>query len=162
MTAAVANRGTLYTPQLVDHVLDADGNLVRGFEPSVIRQVAVDPANLDIVREGMYGAVNWPQGTAPSVRLPNIAVAGKTGSAEFFRDNDKDGQPDKDAHGNLPTHAWFTSFAPYADPEIVVTVFIANGGEGSQIAAPVAAKVLRAYFNVPESSGYVAPTGIGD
>ena len=72
------------------------------------------------------------EGHGAGARLPGIAVAGKTGTAEFFRDWDKDGQPDRDEKGNLPTHAWFTAFAPYVDPEIVVTVFIANGGEGSR------------------------------
>ena len=62
-------------------------------------------------------------------------MAGKTGTAEYRPDDDKDGQPDRDERGNLPTHAWFTSFAPYDDPEIVVTVFVANGGEGSAVAA---------------------------
>ncbi|HEX9118250.1 MAG TPA: penicillin-binding transpeptidase domain-containing protein, partial [Anaerolineae bacterium] len=46
MTAAVANRGTLYKPDLVDHIIDADGKLVRPFQPTVIRKVPVDPANL--------------------------------------------------------------------------------------------------------------------
>ena len=64
------------------------------------------------------------------------SLAGKTGTAEFFRDWNKDGKPDRDDKDNLPTHAWFTSFAPYVDPEIVVTVFVANGGEGSAVAAP--------------------------
>ena len=147
MTAAVANRGSLYKPQLVDRVTDANGNVLRSYQPELIRQVAVDPANLDIVREGMYGAVNWPEGTAPGARVPGIAVAGKTGTAEFVRDLNKDGQPDRDEKGNLPTHAWFTCFAPYGDPEIVVTVFVANGGEGSMVAVPIARKILEAYFN---------------
>jgi penicillin-binding protein 2 len=160
MTAAVANRGTLYHPQLVDHITDAEGKLVKPFEPSIIRQVPVDPSYLDIVREGMYGAVNWPEGTAPGARLPGIAVAGKTGTAEYFRDDDKDGQPDRDQKGNLPTHAWFTSFAPYADPEIVVTVMIVNGGEGSQVSVPIANKIMRAYFNIEDTPppGAAAPT----
>ncbi|MCX6032669.1 MAG: penicillin-binding protein 2 [Chloroflexi bacterium] len=149
-TAAVANRGYLYKPQLVDHITDAEGKVSRPFTPALIREVSVDPANLDTVREGMYGAVNWAEGTAPLARLANIAVAGKTGTAEFYRDWDKDSLPDRDEKGNLPTHAWFTSFAPYVDPEIVVTVFIANGGEGSSVAAPVAAKVLKAYFGVEQ------------
>jgi penicillin-binding protein 2 len=88
--------------------------------------------------------------------LPGIAVAGKTGTAEYYRDWDKDGQPDKDPKGNLPTHAWFTSFAPYQDPEIVVTVLIANGGEGSSVAAPVAARILRTYFGI-ETPAPVTP-----
>lgn len=145
-TAAVANRGYLWKPQLVDYITDDEGNVVRPFQPVLLREVPVDPALLDVVREGMYGAVNWPQGTATRVRVPGVTVAGKTGTAEYFRDDNKDGKEDRDAKGNLPVHAWFSCFAPYIDPEIVVTVFIANGGEGSSVAAPVAAQVLNAYF----------------
>jgi penicillin-binding protein 2 len=145
VTAAVANRGSLWQPQLVDHITDADGKTVVPFTPHLIRNVEVDPANLDIVREGMFGAINWSEGTAPGARVAGIAVAGKTGTAEFYTPG-KDGQPLRDEKGNMPTHAWFTSFAPYGDPEIVVTVFIANGGEGSANAVPVAKKVLDAYF----------------
>ncbi len=145
-TAAVANRGHLWRPQLVDHLTDDAGNVVSPFTPKPLRDVPVDAANLDVVREGMFGAVNWPNGTATRVRVPGVLVAGKTGTAEFARDDNKDGKPDRDDKGNLPTHAWFTSFAPYNDPEIVVTVFIANGGEGSSVAAPVASKILNAYF----------------
>jgi penicillin-binding protein 2 len=162
MTAATANRGTLYRPQLVDKITDAEGKVVKPFEPIVIRQLAVDPAYLDIVREGMYGAINWNIGTAPVAQLKDVAVAGKTGTAEYFRDDNHDQQPDRDEKGNLPTHAWFTSFAPYGDPEIVVTVFIANAGEGSAVAAPVAARILRSYFGIPEPAAPVVRTKPGD
>ncbi len=161
-TAVIANRGYLYRLQLVDHITDSEGRVVRSFKPDLRREVAVDPAHLDTVREGMYGAVNWPQGTAANARVPGIAVAGKTGTAEYFRDWDKDNQADRDAKGNLPTHAWFTAFAPYQEPEIVVAAFVANGGEGSSVAAPVAAKVLRAYFGIdasaPRPTASPAPT----
>jgi penicillin-binding protein 2 len=146
-TAAVANRGSLWKPQIVDHITDDKGNVVQPFQPRLLREVPVDPKDLDVVREGMFGAVNWPNGTAARVRVPGVTVAGKTGTAEFARDDDKDGQPDRDDKDNLPTHAWFTSFAPYNDPEIAVTVFVANGGEGSAVAAPVATKILQAYFD---------------
>ncbi len=147
-TAAVANRGKLWKPQLVDYMTDAEGEVVRPFEPHLIREVPVAPELLDIVREGMYGAINWSHGTATRVQVPGIVIAGKTGTAEFARDEDKDGQPDRDKDGNLPTHAWFSAFAPYVEPEIVVTVFVANGGEGSAVAAPIAQKVLQAYFDI--------------
>ena len=154
----IANRGYLYRPQLVDHIMDAEGKIVRAFKPDLRHEVAVDPAHLDTVREGMYGAVNWPHGTAANARIPGIAVAGKTGTAEYSRDWDKDGTADRDAKGNLPTHAWFVAFAPYQDPEIAVTVFVANGGEGSSVAAPVAARVLRAYFGVDAPAPAPSPT----
>jgi penicillin-binding protein 2 len=146
-TVAIANRGSLWKPQLVDHITDDKGDVVQPFEPKLLRDVPVDPKDLDVVREGMFGAVNWPNGTATRVRVPGVTVAGKTGTAEFARDDNKDGQPDRDEKGNLPTHAWFTSFAPYNDPEIVVTVFVANGGEGSAVAAPIATKIFQAYFD---------------
>lgn len=155
-TAAVANRGYLYRPQLVDTITDASGEVVRPFEPALLHEVQVDPKHLDMVREGMYGAVNWPNGTATRVRVPGVVVAGKTGTAEFARDWDKDGQPDRDDKDNLPTHAWFTAFAPYIDPEIVVTVFVANGGEGSAVAAPIANQVLNAYFAAKGPAGQEA------
>jgi penicillin-binding protein 2 len=52
----------------------------------------------------------------------------------------------------LPTHAWFTAFAPYENPQIVVTVLVYGGGEGSEVAAPLAADILRAYFHLPTDS----------
>ena len=150
-TAAVANRGYLYRPQLVDRVTDAEGNVIRTLEPELIRELPLNPANLDTVREGMYGAINWPQGTATRVKVPSVTIAGKTGTAEFYRDDNHDQRPDRDEKGNLPTHAWFTAFAPYVDPEIVVTVFVANGGEGSGVAAPIATRVLLEYFESKQS-----------
>jgi penicillin-binding protein 2 len=95
------------------------------------------------------------------VKVPNVTVAGKTGTAEFFRDNNHDQRPDRDEKGNLPTHAWFTAFAPYVDPEIVVTVFVANGGEGSGVAAPIAAQVLRQYFDSKQAEQAEEPAGSG-
>jgi penicillin-binding protein 2 len=96
---------------------------------------------VDIVREGLWGAVNYPNGTARALTVPGVTVAGKTGTAEFY-------DPDipLTASGRLPYHAWFTAFAPYEDPEIAVVVFVYNGGEGSAVALPVAQEILRGYF----------------
>ncbi len=148
-TAAVANGGYLYRPQLVYQITDAEGRVVRSFEPQLIRQLPISPENLEIVRQGMYGAVHWPGGTARRANVPGLRVAGKTGTAEFPGKRDKE--------GNLPTHAWFTAFAPYEDPEIAVVVFIEGGGEGSEVAAPVAAEILKAYFYPAPPAGPVEP-----
>jgi penicillin-binding protein 2 len=145
-TAAVANGGTLYRPQLVREIIDSDGNTVQAFAPDVIRQVPVSSQNLELVRQGMRSAVAGPGGTARAFNVPGVAVAGKTGTAEYFIDRNKDGIPDRDREGNLPTHAWFAAFAPYDNPEIAVLVFVFGGGEGSATAVPVANEILNYYF----------------
>ena len=136
-TAAVANGGTLYRPRIVYEVQTADGQVVHPFRPEVIRQVGISPQHLELARQGLRGAVAW--GTARRADLPEVAVAGKTGTAEF--------PGPRDEQGNLPTHAWFTAFAPYEDPEIALVVFVARGGEGSTTAVPIAAQILRYYFS---------------
>lgn len=138
-TAAVANGGTLYRPQIVREVKDAEGNIVRPFRKEAIRQLPISSENLALVQEGMRAAVAW--GTARRAELPGVAVAGKTGSAEY--------PGPRDSKGNLPTHAWFVAYAPAEDPEIALVVFIEGGGEGSVTAAPVAARILADYFDLP-------------
>ena len=139
VTAAVANGGILYRPQLLYQALDDDGNVVQDFAPEVIRELPIDPQHLATVAEGMEAAVVW--GSAQTAYLDTVRVAGKTGTAEFF---DPNIPPDEE--GNLPTHAWFTAFAPVEDPEIALVVFVYNGGEGTTTAVPIAAEILRYYF----------------
>jgi len=143
-TATIANGGTLYQPQLVYQVRDADGNVVRDFEPKVIRQVPVSEENLALVRQGMREVVL--RGTASFLQVRGgLEVAGKTGTAEFCAK-----YPDcMDENGNILTaHAWFTSFAPYENPEIAIVVFVYGGGEGALAAMPVAAQIMDYYFQL--------------
>lgn len=142
-TVAIANGGVLYRPQLVRQIVDTEGNVVEEFGPELIRNLPVDPEVIDIVREGLWAAVNSPNGTAKALTVPGITVAGKTGTAEFY-------DPDipLKANDRLPTHAWFTAFAPYEDPEIAIVVFVYNGGEGSAVALPIGQEILRGYFNL--------------
>ena len=139
-TVAVANGGTLYRPQIVYQMTNAEGQVIRPFAPEVIRQVPVSEENLAMIREGMQAAVEW--GTAPQAQLEGVEVAGKTGTAEY--------PGPRDEEGNLPTHAWFTAFAPVQEPEIALVVFVAGGGEGTATAVPIAAEILRYYFGMSE------------
>ena len=151
-TAAIANGGTLYRPKIVRRVVDSSGQEVVPFQSEVIRKVPVADANLAIVRLGMRAAVT--EGTAHRVNLAEVAVAGKTGTAEY--------PGPLDAAGNLPTHAWFTAFAPYEDPEIALVVFVSGGHEGAKVAVPIAAQILRSYFGIPTPPGediVAAPPG---
>jgi penicillin-binding protein 2 len=138
-TAAAANGGRLYTPQLVREIRDVEDNVVRPFSPELIRELPVSSETIEIVRQGMRGAVT--HGTAWGANLGGVGVAGKTGTAEY--------PGRRDWEGNLPTHAWFTAFAPFDDPEIALVVFVEGGGEGGTVAVPVAAEILSYYFNVP-------------
>lgn len=151
-TAAIANGGTLYRPKIVRRVIDSAGKEVVPFQSEVIRKVPVADANLAIVRLGMRAAVT--EGTAHRVNLSEVAVAGKTGTAEY--------PGPLDAAGNLPTHAWFTAFAPYENPEIALVVFVSGGHEGAKVAVPIAAQILRSYFGIPTPPGediVAAPPG---
>jgi penicillin-binding protein 2 len=147
MVATVANGGSLYRPYVVDRVVAPDGSLRAATQPEVIREVPVSSENLAIVRQGMREAVT--SGTAHFIAWPQgVAVAGKTGTAEFCDDIAQ--KLELCVNGRvLPTHAWFVAFAPYENPEIAIAVFLYNGGEGSTFAAPVAAEILSAYFDAP-------------
>ncbi len=138
-TAAIANSGRLYRPQLVREVRDVPGEIVKPFARELIRELPVSPETIGMVRQGMRGAVT--HGTAWRANLGGVAVAGKTGTAEY--------PGRRDWEGNLPTHAWFTAFAPFDDPEIALVVFVEGGKEGSTVAVPIAAEILAYYFSVP-------------
>ena len=117
---------------------------MRDFQPQVIRRVPVSEENLALVRQGMRAAVT--RGTAEWLQVGGgLEVAAKTGTAEFC-----DSYPDcLDDDGNIiTTHAWFTSFAPYDEPEIAVVVFVYGGGEGAVTAMPIAAEILNYYFQL--------------
>ncbi|MBA3534699.1 MAG: penicillin-binding protein 2 [Ardenticatenales bacterium] len=154
-TTAIANGGTLYEPQLVYQIQDAQGNVVQSFQPRVLRRANVPAEHLAIVAEGMHGATSWEDGTARiSFRDVAVSVAGKTGTAEYCpvitkEDGTFDCKRDKD--GNQLTHAWFTAFAPYENPEIALVVFVHGNGEtviqGSEVAAPIARRIIDYYFS---------------
>lgn len=106
----------------------------------------ISSENLGFVREGMREAVIREFGTAKGANLPYVAVAGKTGTAEYC--DDIAGPLGLCKPGGWPAHAWFTAYAPYENPEILVVAFIYNGIEGSSNALPVAVKTIEAYFRL--------------
>ena len=117
--------------------------------------------SLDWVRRGMREAV--VTGTAKDAALPYVALAGKTGTAEYC-DNIAFAL-DQCEYGNWPDHAWFTVYGPYDEtgvvpPEILVTAFVYNGGEGSRAALPIATATVEAYFRLKnERMGIQPATG---
>ena len=108
----------------------------------------VDPSSMQAVREGTRLAVTDPAfGTLHDlfVDFP-IAVAGKTGTAEYCDDVAR--AADRCAFGAWPTHSWTIAYAPYDDPEIVILAFAYNGGEGASVAGPMVKRVMESYFEI--------------
>lgn len=138
-TAAIANGGTKWTPHLVTQIIGVDGKVIRQIKPSG-QNVGISPRNLAIVRNGMRTVVT--NGTGKPCNLPQVAVAGKTGSAE-------------DVHSSLP-HSWWICYAPADKPRIAIAVIVENSGHGSENALPVARAVLEAAFPVPKATPTVA------
>ena len=131
LTAAIANNGTLFQPQVVDKIVDGGNNLIQDIQPKIIRQNFIGLENLQTVQKGMRQTVI--SGSARSMSSLNFESAGKTGTAQFGSEN--------------KTHSWFTCYAPYENPEIVLVVLVEEGGEGHYAALPAAKEVLNWYFN---------------
>ncbi len=105
--------------------------------------------NLGIIRQAMRFTVT--NGTAQAANLGYVEVAGKTGTAEYC---DEVARPlGLCRAGNWPAHAWFTGYAPYENPEILVIAFVYNGGEGSAVALPVVVETIEAYFRLQNERG---------
>lgn len=130
-TAAIANGGKLVTPHIVDEVISPDGKSVRKIETKT-QDVGLSQSTINTIRQGMWGSVNY--GAGARANIPDAVVAGKTGTAEFYKED-----------GTKSQHAWFTGYAPYDNPEIVVTVYF-DIGVGGDKAAPTAAKIFEYYF----------------
>lgn len=135
-SAAIANDGKLMTPYLIKQVRNPDLSVAFTAEPSTL-STPIDAATAHSLRDMMIGVVQSGSGT--SAQIAGVQVAGKSGTAETVK-------------GAAP-HAWFTSFAPANDPEVVVAVILENGGDagseatGGRVAAPVARAVMEAVIN---------------
>ncbi|HEX4355799.1 MAG TPA: penicillin-binding protein 2, partial [Polyangiales bacterium] len=142
--AAIASNGTLYVPQLVERVEQADGTVVEEFPPRVRRHVDVDPAYLAFVKEGLLGVVNDRKGTAYDARIVGgVTVAGKTGTAEVSKHKLNPKEDPRRAWYDRRAHSWFAGFAPAEKPELAVAVLVEHGGQGGKYAAPIATQILQ-------------------
>jgi penicillin-binding protein 2 len=176
--ATVANNGKLMAPTLLFEVLDSEGNIIQPFMPHLRWDLTVDPVIqvfedntirgcqptgemksvqpwvFDQIRQGMRLAVLEGTLKAEFTNV-NIAVAGKTGTAEYCDEFAK--AKNLCEPGNWPSHAWTVAFAPYEDPEIAVVAFVYNGQEGSTVAGPIVRRVLKAYFELKSADSAGTP-----
>ncbi|MAF13321.1 MAG: penicillin-binding protein 2 [Parcubacteria group bacterium] len=125
-TSAFANDGILYKPYLVKEILDKDNNVVTEIDPQIIDQNFIRPENISTVNRGLRQAVL--SGSAQGLFGLPITVAAKTGTAQWSSTKEP--------------HAWLTAFAPYDDPQIVVTVLVEEGIGGTTTALPVVRDIV--------------------
>ncbi len=143
MIATVANEGTVYRPYLVRRVVDADGKTLKEFKPELLGRTGIAADKFRLVKQGLFSVVNEPGGTGAMARLYDVRVAGKTGTSQVVKMRDsKAGTPYQ-----YRDHALFVAFAPYEKPEIAVAVVVEHGEHGGTAAAPIAGRILRAYFD---------------
>ncbi len=146
VVAAIANGGIVYKPYLVEKVESPAGEILYQAKPEVQSRLRASPANLEVVRQSLVGVVN--DGTGKAARLPNIQVAGKTGTSQVVA-LDRDNPKRKRGRG-MEDHAWFVAYAPADDPQVAVAVLIEHGGHGGEDAAPLARRVIKARLSEPE------------
>jgi len=135
-TAAIANGGTLYKPQVVQKIIDEKNNTVKEMEPEAVRTGFISPENLKVVREGMRQTVNGAGGTATSLNLLPVSSAAKTGTVETSK---------KEYYHNL-----ITVFAPYDKPKIALTIIVEGVYKSLGITNAPAKEILNWYFTPEE------------
>jgi penicillin-binding protein 2 len=125
MISTIASGGFLVRPYLVKRIENSDGNLIQEFFPEVIKNIEFDPEILKLLKEGLRGVVRDAYGTGHRARLKNVIVSGKTGTAQVVAMKDSgEIDPEEETPYSHRDHAWFVAFAPYENPEVVVSVII--------------------------------------
>ena len=141
--AAVLNGGKVYRPTLVSEILDHHGVPLTVVEPTLVRDVGLNPKYVEWIQQAMAGVVGTPQGTGYAYRSRNIQFGGKTGTAQVRRFRQEqlyekcEALPFDERH-----HGLFVGFWPVDQPKVVVVVVREHGCHGSSSAVPVARAVL--------------------
>jgi penicillin-binding protein 2 len=151
--AAIGNGGTLYRPQLIDKIVDANGVVTQVFKPDAnTRPLPMTFETLKALQAAMHEVIYNRRGTAYgrfyTIR-DSIPLYGKTGTAES---------------GNGKSHAWFAGYTDSSNPDfhnIAITVIAENAGEGSVIAAPMFRRMVYVYLNGKPGYPYPWETDYG-
>ncbi|MCP3977769.1 MAG: penicillin-binding protein 2 [bacterium] len=149
ISVAIGQGFLAVTPAQLARLISAvatSGDLPR---PHLRRGVSENPTRLDIspetwrvVRDALALAVS--SGTGREATLGAFSVAGKTGTAQVYRHSA--GVDSEDLPKHERDHGWFVGYAPVERPEVAFAVVVEHGGHGGSAAAPVARKVLEAFF----------------
>jgi len=134
MTAAIANRGHYYTPHVIKKVAGKDISIPDFTKP---KHTTIDKKHFEPVISGMADV--YKKGTAQYIQVPDIEIAGKTGTVENFTIIDS-------VKTQLTDHSVFVAFAPVDNPKIAIAVFIENGYYGGRYAGHIASLLIEKYL----------------
>ena len=132
LVGSLATNKGVYRPHFMKELRDSEGNVVKRFEPEIIRPGNMKPETHRVLMAAMDSVVNHPGGTGKRGAVPGIRVGAKTGSGEWKK--------------GAKTHAWYAAVAPLDNPEIAVAVIMEAAGGGGAVSGPIARKVMMAYF----------------
>lgn len=134
--ASIANGGTLYKPQVVEATTDMQTGSVQEIHHEAIRELPIEKRHIGTIQAGMRDCVTY--GSCRRLSLLPFNTAGKTGTAQWSNTKEP--------------HAWFSAYAPATNPELVITVLIEEGEEGSGAAVPVAFDFLNWWWKYKSGS----------
>ncbi|TAN36923.1 MAG: penicillin-binding protein 2 [Verrucomicrobia bacterium] len=140
VTATLANGGKVWRPRLFLGLREAAGALPRP-PPKLAHTMAWNAAHLRLVREGMRDVINAPAGTGKHAALPDVMIAGKTGTAEIGK------------KGEGHKLAWMIAFAPYEAPRYAIVVLVEEGVSGGATVAPLIHNIMNGLFHPDTGEG---------
>lgn len=134
MYAALANGGTLWQPHLLLDVVKLDGSIVRSGEKKERGKLPISSEQVGVIRSALYDVINASNGTAvePFIGVGHD-VSGKTGTEQT-------------GEQAQTTNAWFAAYTPSDGPKMIVTTMVQGGAAGSKVAAPIARKIIDAWY----------------
>ena len=137
MTASIANGGTWLQPRIVKSAVSEEGKFLIADAPKPVRNLikeGIKPEDLQLIRKGMWLAVNGAGGTANKARINEEEIAAKTGTAQTVE------------NGKKSNNSWVTSFAPFDQPRYVVCVLVQNAGSGGGVCGPLVNLIYKGLF----------------
>jgi len=141
VAATLANGGVVYRPRLVLGLRDVNGTAITNYPVVEVRRVPVSSSALHAVRQGMYDVVMAPTGTGKHARIPDVEMAGKTGTAEYGEKEDR------------KKHGWMILFAPYDRPRYAVAMVVDDAVSGGQTVGPRLHGLMMGIYGKTDAAG---------
>lgn len=139
---AIANSGYILRPKILKGIMPKEDERIYYFPPVINKKIDLKKSTFKIIKKSLRGVVYDRDGTARIAKSNIVEIAGKTGTAQVVGRRSGVNEDIK----KFTDHAWFTGFAPFNNPEIIVTVLVEHGGHGGSTAAPLVKDIIEEYY----------------